>query len=221
MREPELTAALKRLCSDRLVHLTLQCPQLRDLFVRLRRKGSVALTSLRSVSVTLTRRAGHACQLVAFNASYATHFPSVLHFATFGESCCEALTGLRLPALRSFTLHGTSKANPAHMSTRALRIYAQPDDNRPDYRQRVRRMLERAPGGVQQLSIAGKRARRPDSDCAIALLPPPSVEPHPLAACSYIHILHGLTMTDVALLLDSASPPVFAQQLTHLALAVH
>ena len=77
-------------------------------------------------------------------------------------------------------------------------------------------MLAHAPAHVQHLAIS---VARTDSDIPFDIAPS-STGPSPLSSLVYLEFIDGLTLTDWTYQLDATSPPVFAAQLTHLALRV-
>jgi len=74
---------------------------------------------------------------------------------------------------------------------------------------------------IQQLSIADEVHRRQQSTRLPFIFPLPSAAPFPLSRLTYLDFLHGLTLVNLTSLLAAKSPPIFAAQLTHLALRVH
>ena len=214
----ELTSSIHRLCSFQLDHLTITYPQLSILILD---ALTAVMPRLRSLTVTSdTYTAGP--QGVGRHAlSYTLHhmFPSLLHVTASSDWPLRQVSVSQPPPLSSFTVLGGQDIDLSHINTRTFHIFYTADHNQDSRRCHMRDMLARAPR-MQQLAITDYNLKRTESDRATVIFPPPAA-PSALSDLTYLEFINSLALADLSYLLDAASPPVFAAQLTHLALRVH
>ena len=219
--DEHLTPPLYRLCSQQLNHLTVCRRQL--LFLVHHQHQSVP--HLRSLTVTsspdLTDDMGR--PLVVIDSTWPAQFPSLTHLAVSDNAMMRELKDALLPPLSSFTaqVHNVAmQADFSQIHTRMFRLGSFEEYNTPGVvRELMCRLLSHAPS-VQQLSIADSSNEDAISADNSSLFPP-ALPRHCFRDLVYLDFLCGLTLADLAYLLNPASLPVFAGQLTHLALGVH
>ena len=95
--------------------------------------------------------------------------------------------------------------------------FCRDDSPMQSYRSMLRETLIRAPR-MQQLAVRDGTIKQPSSH---HISPPASMRPYHLSSLVYLEFIDGLLLADWTYLLTAAAPPVFAAQLTHLALRVH
>ena len=216
----ELTAALHRLCSTQLDHLTVTSWQAhRSLLYQ----PTFPMRRLRSLAVTPTESSIHARLLLPYAddvPSLIGRFPSLLHLAVSCEERERMFEYVAPCRLSSFTVHAGRMAASDLDSIRAhtlCRIC--PDDTpRSVFRDDTRRGL--CSLSMQQLVITDRSFDTLVGDDTVTVFPPTHAAVG-LSGLRYIQYMDGLALADLTYLLTPSSPPVFAAQLTQLALRVH
>ena len=225
----DLTRTLHRLCSSQLEHLSLFRCQLRRL---VEQQPSTPMSRLRSLAVTeqwfssfwdYNRR--HAAQDAELDVgvSWAFQLPSLLHLTVSDNGFLRQVAAAPLPQLSSLTVFGVTDADLSRIATRTFCL--RPSNNDWDVRRAtmltlrdvLRNTLMRA-HGIQQVAFSASRGWPAESTLASSIFPPPSDSPAGLSHLVYFEFLDGFTLVDWMSLFTAAAPPVFAAQLTHLAL---
>ena len=215
----ELTASLHRLCITQLDHLTISR---RRLFFLVRQQPRAAVFRLRSLTVTPAQHlfddgSNYSGQLTSLSSG---RFPSLMHLTVSCEMFLGVLAGYQLPQLTSLALHASVAAlvgGAGQVSPRLLRVRCSGGDVLA-----VPAVCQVVMGAshIQQLAIAncvGMISRQPRP---LLLFSPTAAASTRLSHLMYLEFLDGLELADWMDLLSFTSPPVFAAQLTHLALVV-
>ena len=212
----ELTAALHRLCNSQLDHLTLPCHQLLRLTQQHPPSAMPRLRSLAVIDMALTPIAGNCVGSLEL-------FPSLLHLRVSSRQLAMQLTAVRPPqSLSSFTVVHLNGGRFAHITARSFQLTwanQMAEEKGCD-------LFARAPSGMQQLTVSYLTATTWGKYRTARIFPKKlpatfSASAVALSNLVYIDLSDGLTLGDLAYLLTPASPPVFAAQLTHLAIRVH
>ena len=216
----DVIVSLRRMCSTQLDHLTVSRRQLHFLILQQR----APMSHLRSLTVTqspeLQDYAGRPMDVI--DNAWVGQFPALLHLDLSDQRLLQQMTHTQPPHLSSFTVrvHDVAEADFTLVHTRALclRCYEDEEDGTPpNFREQLRRVLTRAPL-MQQLSLSV--TNQTDSAAAAHVFLPASAAPSTLSRLIYLEFLDGFTLSDLTYLLTAAAPPIFAAQLTHLALRV-
>ena len=218
----ELTAALHRLCSTQLNHLTISRRRLYYLLQY--QQGAAVMPRLVSLMVTTAaylpdeRRSKFAAIQPSYIAHFPSHFPSLAHLTVRCEVLLGQLRRVQLPQLSSFNVLSVLD-DLSHINTRLYCLdctwATMP----------VNRLLPHAPR-MEQLAIIN-RDDGSDGDVycdddfdSWTLFPQPSAAPTALSQLTYLEVDNCLPLADWHYLLNSSSPPIFAARLTHLVLRV-
>jgi len=204
-RSEQLAALLHRLCSSQLDHAALTYSQLCWIDEHHR---DAAMTRLRSLTVVPKE---YEYDFTVVGGLLDMCFPALSHLALSCHQAASGLGAVPLPPLRSLTLHYTTDADLSHNSTIAFRLCCA----HPTAGEKIRSVLTRAPQ-MRQLAICFKRTA---SDLPSHVFPPAASSA--LSRLVHLEFLDSLTLADLTYLLTPTSPPVFATQLTHLALRVN
>ena len=230
----ELTATLHQLCSAQLNHVTISRRWLFHLF---RHRAGAVMRRLLSLTVT------PAVELDDERAYSATSprvplfdmFPSLLHLSIGSSGLLPRLAPFRwpdaherlssstvpqrAPLFSSFTVHGSVVLDTdlSHISTRTLCVYYSSFDSVAADRG-VCDMLMWAPR-MQQLSIDDISLSRHNHPFHV--FPTGTVASSRFSELVYLDFVACIPLADLTYLLDCTAPPVFAAQLTHLALKVY
>ena len=209
-----LAASLHRLCSEQLDHLSISSDQLLSVIQCLQ---GTAMPRLRSLTVT---PGALLKPLNTVDGSFIDWFPSLSHLTVWCRGFMRMVPSSQMLHLTSLTVHVPSTTVLDHIDTRTLCFVC--TERRPAEWSgpAITDMLERA-ARIQQLSISYPDNDKPAGDFISPVFPPTSALFPGFARLSYLDYIDGLTLADITYLLTSSSPPVFAAQLTHLALRVH
>lgn len=214
-----LTAPLQRLCSSQLDHLTLTFHQL---YLLINHQHTASMPHVRSLFVTpalLCLDWMGEPVVYTLDSWWTSRFPSLQHLTVCGDFLQQQPLALtQLPSLSSFTAHGVSSADLTDISVRTLCLRCIDSNWSGNSREQMCRLLTSAPRSVQQLSLSDSRVDRTDVDRAQHVFPPPRIVSASLSNLVYLDFIDGLTLDDWTYLLTPTSPPMFAVQLTHLAL---
>ena len=151
--------------------------------------------------------------LVAVNSLFLDQFTSLVHLNIACGLFLMRLTTCQLPQLSSLTIipPTVEESDFRHITAHTFRLSV------PD---KVSVLLLRPPAHVQYLSLSSTEDDLAEDRRTHHVFPPNSVARITLSSLVYLDFLDGLTLADITYLLDATSPPVFATQLTHLALRV-
>jgi len=217
----QLVPTLHRLCSTQLDHLTLSRRQLHHL---VKHQPSATMPRLCSLAMfeswELNDSEGRPCD--AIDSSWTAQFPSLLHLSVADPSLLRELSDTTLPPLASFQaqLADVDDVDLAHISAHSLSLRCFDDeDGEQRSREKIAQLLRNAPP-MQQLTVADVRISRTYSAAVNSVFSPAVASPACLSTILYLEWCEGLTLADWTYLLTPTSPPIFAGQLTHLALAV-
>ena len=210
----ELLTAMHRLCSTQLDHITIHR---RQLFHLLTHHGEAAMPRLHSLAVTPAAQFADERWRAPVSLG---QFTSLSHVTVSCKVFLHQLSNdSRLPPLASLTVYGCSEADLTHVVTRTFCACWPVDDQRDNRRDNMYQSIMRAPHSVQQLALSNGNAMRTDKERTHHVFPPTAAAT--FSHLVYLEFLDGLTLADLAYLLDHTAPPIFASQLTHLALRVH
>ena len=217
VRSDALTKSLHRLCSTQLDALTLPQRQL-SLLARTERG---AMPRLRSLTVTPGVTPWEENHYFPAGSWLVDHFPSLLHLTVACHRIAQTSDAIPLPLLSSINTLATTRQDFSKNSAHLFRLCCPAHVIANCRRRQMATVLLRAPPNIRQLSLSDGRFNRVKSHRANSIFPPRSAAPRVPAILShvvYLDFLDGLTIVDLVDLLSPMSPPVFAAQLTHLAL---
>ena len=221
----KLTAALHRLCSTQLHHLTLSCRQLHFLVQHRRR---AVMPRLRSLAVSQQRLTvvANLRRTRDIDGSFAEQFPSLLHLTVHCPRFMQQMSDIDMPQLSSLTLQEpwSTWKHLTHINTRTFRVMCRgPRIEWTKPGAQLRTMLDRAPR-MQHLSLSDHINPRTNSNKQLAarhIFGSDAAATSSLSNLVHLDFLDGLSLADLTFLLTPTAPPAFAARLTHLALRVH
>ena len=209
--EDSLIAELQRLCARQLLQLTISRIQLHQLVAHL---PPVVMPTLQSLAVTTPYDTYSNRSLGAVDRSWVDLFPSLRHLTNREYDFQRQLATEERLHLASYTAHCESM--PALLNSRTFRLLCRSYEL---WGLRMSRVLAHSPN-LQQLSLSACTWREQDKPRPHSVFPSAADHPAALSNLTYIDFVNGLVIADLTYLLTASSPPVFAQQLTHIALKV-
>ena len=215
-----LARVLFRLCTRHVMYLTVSNCMVRMLDQLVQYDHAPAMPQIHSLTVTA---APHWPYTVQLGRVIIRCFPSLLHLTVSSNEVIRDFAAEPLPPLSSLTLYGATQADMSDINTRTFCLFEPEGGYWNDRREEVRVMLTHAPR-TQQLALSVNDTLRVKwrlmSDNGCHIFPSGSTLSSPFSGLVYLEFLDGLALADLTYLLDATSPPVFADQLTHLALSV-
>ena len=148
--------------------------------------------------------------------SWAKQLPSLSHLTVSDIGLLRQLATAQLPQLSSFTVHTELGVDLSHISVRTLHLtsYQHTKWNRS----RLNYSLVCVSRPLQQLAINDPAYYFRGGDGSFASGAPGAAA---ISGIVYFEWVEGFTRAGLTELLTPSTPPVFAAQLTHLALRVH
>ena len=157
---------------------------------------------------------------------FVAMLPSLQHLNVSCNTFMRQIDTARLPQLSSFTVPVLDRLCFTSTHTRSFRLRATDldiDSNRRKWRTIIRSCgLLRCTLPMQQLTLCDERINQHmyDKDRSSHVFPAAGADSADLTRLTYLEFVDSLALVDLTYLLTPTAPPVFARQLTHLALRV-